>query len=88
MLKKQEEMDSVRSCKDCGLGFKRVGFLSVNERIKAHEEIEHSVCCSECQDKFVSLPHLWYHIEMSMMPNAGTVFHSVKRSVPLNMRWG
>ena len=56
-------MDSVRSCRDCGLGFKRVGFLSVNERIRDHEEIEHSVCCSECQDKFVSLPHLWYHIE-------------------------
>ena len=57
------KMDSVRSCRDCGIGFKRVGFLSVNERIKVHEEIEHSVCCGECQDKFVSLPHLRYHIE-------------------------
>ena len=38
-------------------------FLSANERIKVHEEIEHSVCCSECQDKFVSLPYLRYHIE-------------------------
>ena len=56
-------MDSVRSCRECGIGFKRVGFLSANERIKVHEEIEHSVSCGECQDRFISLPHLRYHIE-------------------------
>ena len=56
-------MDSVRSCRDCGLGFKRVGFLSVNERIREHEEVEHSVRCSECSGKFISRSHLWYHIE-------------------------
>ena len=57
------KMDSVRSCKECGIGFKHVGFLSANERIKVHEETEHSVSCGECQDSFISLPHLRYHIE-------------------------
>ena len=56
-------MDSVRSCRDCGIGFKRVGFLSADERVKVHEETEHSVSCGECQDSFISLPHLRYHIE-------------------------
>ena len=82
------KMDSVRSCRDCGIGFKRVGFLSANERIKVHEEIEHSVSCGECQDTFVSLPHLRYHIETFHDASAGTAVHSVKKSAPLNMRWG
>ena len=32
-------MESVKNCRDCRLGFKRVGFLSVNERIREHEEM-------------------------------------------------
>ena len=67
-------MESVRSCRDCGLGFKRVGFLSVNERIRDHEEIEHSVRCSECSGKFISRSHLWYHIETFHDTKCGDCF--------------
>ena len=56
-------MDNVRSCRKCGIGFKRVGFLSADERVKVHENRKHSVSCGECQDSFISLPHLRYHIE-------------------------
>ena len=52
-------MDDVQSCRECGIGFKRVGFLSANERIKIHEETEHSVSCGECRDSFISIPLLW-----------------------------
>ena len=31
-------MDSVRSCRECGIGFKHVGFLSAKERGKVHEK--------------------------------------------------
>ena len=40
-----------------------MGFLSADERVKVHEETEHSVNCGECQHRFISLPHLRYHIE-------------------------
>ena len=56
-------MESVKNCRDCRLGFKRVGFLSVNERIREHEEVEHSVHCDECSGESISQSHLWYHIE-------------------------
>merc|ERR1712240_3288 len=56
-------MESVKNCRECRLGFKQVGFLSVRERIKEHEEIIHSIQCNECARRFISQAHLWFHIE-------------------------
>ena len=73
-------MDTVRSCRECGIGFKQVGFLSAEERIKAHERTTHSINCGECQDSFISLPHLRYHIETHHDARCGNVAHFVTRS--------
>ena len=56
-------MEKVKSCKRCGIGFKRVGFLSTEERIETHEQTPHSIKCGECEDSFISDAHLKYHIE-------------------------
>ena len=56
-------MEKVQSCYRCGIGFKRVGFLSPEERLEIHEQTPHSIKCDECEDSFISDAHLKYHIE-------------------------
>ena len=56
-------MKNVRSCNECLLIFKQVGFLTAEERIKKHKETIHTVECQECSRKFISQTHLWFHVE-------------------------
>ena len=56
-------MEDILCCYQCGLGFKQVGFLSQEERLDAHEKIQHRIKCGECEDFFISHSHLKYHIE-------------------------
>ena len=56
-------MKKVRSCNECLLIFKQVGFLTAEERIKKHKESIHTVECQECSRKFISQTHLWFHVE-------------------------
>ena len=34
-------MEEIRSCDECGIGFKRIGILSPEERLKKHEKTKH-----------------------------------------------
>ena len=56
-------MKKVRSCNECLLIFKQVGFLTAEERIKKHKETIHTIECQECSRKFISQTHLWFHVE-------------------------
>ena len=56
-------MKKSRSCNECLLIFKQVGFLTTEERIKKHKEHPHTVECRECSRKFISRTHLQFHVE-------------------------
>ena len=56
-------MEEIQCCYKCGIGFKQVGLLSQEERLKDHEQIPHRIKCGECEDFFISYSHLKYHIE-------------------------
>ena len=56
-------MEEIRSCDECGIGFKRIGILSPEERLKEHEKTQHVIDCRECEYYFTSDAHLKWHIE-------------------------
>ena len=56
-------MEEVRSCYECGIGFKRIGIISIEERLEDHELTPHVIECRECEKQFISDVHLKYHIE-------------------------
>ena len=56
-------MEEVRSCYNCGISFKQVGFLSPEERLEIHRQMPHSIKCGECEESFISNTHLKFHIE-------------------------
>lgn len=56
-------MEEVRRCYECGIGFKRIGILSPEERLEDHEQTPHLIDCKECENHFISDAHLKYHIE-------------------------
>ena len=41
-------MEEVRSCYKCGIGFKRIGIISTEERLEDHEQTPHVIECREC----------------------------------------
>ena len=56
-------MEEIQCCYKCGIGFRQVGFLSLEERLEDHEQVPHVIKCGECEDFFISYTHLKYHIE-------------------------
>ena len=56
-------MEEIRSCDKCGIGFKRIGILSPEERLEEHKQTQHVIDCKECEYYFTSDAHLKYHIE-------------------------
>ena len=57
-------MEETQCCYRCGIGFRQVGLLSLEERLENHEQYPHVIKCGECEDSFISYTHLKYHIEM------------------------
>ena len=55
-------MEETQCCYKCGIGFKQVGLLSLEERLENHEKLSHMIECAECEDTFISHTHLRYHI--------------------------
>ena len=56
-------MKGVKTCEQCLLIFKPVGFLTTEERIKKHKESTHTIEFQECSRKFISRAHLKFHVE-------------------------
>ena len=56
-------MEEIRSCDECGIGFKRIGILSPEERLEEHKKTQHVIVCKECEYYFTSDAHLKWHIE-------------------------
>ena len=56
-------MEETQCCYRCGIGFRQVGLLSLEERLENHEQYPHVIKCGECEDSFISYTHLKYHIE-------------------------
>ena len=56
-------MEETQCCHKCGIGFKQVGLLSLEERLENHQRLPHVIECAECEDTFISHTHLRYHIE-------------------------
>ena len=56
-------MEETQCCYKCGIGFRQVGLLSLEERLENHEKLPHVIECAECEDIFISHTHLKYHIE-------------------------
>ena len=56
-------MEETQCCYKCGIGFRQVGLLSLEERLENHEKLSHVIECAECEDIFISHTHLRYHIE-------------------------
>ena len=42
-------MEEIQCCYKCGIGFRQVGFLSLED----HEQILHVIKCGECEDFFI-----------------------------------
>ena len=59
----QGTMKKSRSCDECLIIFKQIGFLTSEERIKKHKEYPHTVKCRECSRKFISKAHLQFHMD-------------------------
>ena len=58
-------MEEAKKCRECGIGFPRIGIISSEERILEHEKTPHEVHCNECGTFFVSDVHLKYHLEFN-----------------------
>ena len=52
-----------RSCDECLLIFRQLGFLTTEERLKKHKKHPHTIECQKCPRKFISRTHLQFHME-------------------------
>ena len=58
-------MEEAKKCRECGIGFPRIGIISSEERLNDHEQTPHEVHCKECGTFFVSDVHLKYHLQFN-----------------------
>ena len=78
-------MEKIRSCSECGIGFKRIGFLSPEERLKKHEKTKHFVDCRECEYFFTSDAHIKWHIETVYDARCGEYCSYCNKTCPTRM---
>ena len=52
-----------RSCDECLLIFRKLGFLTIEERLKTHKKHLHTIECQKCPRRFISRTHLQFHVE-------------------------
>ena len=60
-----------KNCDECSLIFRRLGSLSIEDRLQRHKKQLHQIKCQRCPRRFVSMAHLQLHLESYHMTSCG-----------------